>query len=355
MVGISSMNLIDVQAIVSNIMAVESMRSNRLVEQKSAQDLQITAYQALNTSMASVASAAAAITSSASWVPASTTVTFSDGADAGKVSASSSAGAVAGNSPYPFTVTSIVDAGTGSTTATLQYTKNGLTVTQTSTSNTFSNLADFPGLTITVSGVTAGTVTLAPQVPSSSTSATMVTAAQNLVTALNNTLNLIKVQTSAKGVLETDYTPRQVSQDLLSATFDSNTLASLSNAGIELTKVGSFTFDQAKFSSAYDNRASTPFSYDIIGQVAAFAARVESVATAATSVTGALSREVSSRQTRVSDLTQQITDMNKALIQRENSLTIFYSELNATIQSLQTKQSFLQTSLDVFVKALTKK
>jgi len=350
-VGISSMNLIDVQAIVSNVMAVESMRSNRLVEQKSAQDLQIAACQELNTSMAAVASAAEAITSSARWVPASTTVTFSDVADTGKVSAYSSAGAVSGNSPYPFTVTSIVDS--GSATASITYTKNGVAVTQTSNSNTFSGLADFPGLTITVSGTTAGTVTLAPQVPSSSTSATMVTAAQNLVTALNNTLNLIKVQTSANGALETDFTPQQVSQDLLSTAFDSNTLASLSDAGIQLTLVGSFTFDQATFSDAYDNRASTPFSYDIIGQVAAFAARVEAVATSATSVTGSLSREVSSRQTRVSDLTQQITDMNTALAQREDSLTIFYSELNAKIQALQSKQSYLQTSLDVFVKALT--
>jgi flagellar capping protein FliD len=122
------MNLIDVQAIVSNIMAVESMRGNRLVAQKSAQDLQITAYQALNTSMASVASAAEAITSSARWVPASTTVTFSNsGADAGKVSAFSSAGAVSGNSPYPFTVTSIVDPTLDppSTSASITYTKNG--------------------------------------------------------------------------------------------------------------------------------------------------------------------------------------------------------------------------------------
>jgi flagellar capping protein FliD len=182
----------------------------------------------------------------------------------------------------------------------------------------------------------------------------MVTAAQNLVTALNNTLNLIKVQTSANGALEADYTPRQVSQDLLSATFDSNTLASLSDAGIVLTMVGSFTFDQGTFSDAYERRASTPFSYDIIGQVAAFAARVDAVATATTSVTGALTSEVSSRQTRVSDLTSQIKNMTTALAQREDSLTIFYSELNAKIQALQSKQSFLQTSLDVFLDALTK-
>jgi flagellar capping protein FliD len=345
------MNLIDVQAIVSNVMAVESMRSTRLVEQKSVQDAQIVAYQELNTSMAAVYSAAEAITGSARWVPASTTVTFSDVADTGKVSAYSSAGAVAGNSPYPFSVTSIVDS--GSATASISYTKDGSTVTQTSDSNTFSGLADFPGLTITVSGTTAGTVTLAPQVPSSSTSATMATAAQNLVTALNATLNLIKVQTSANGALETEYTPQQVSQDLLSTVFDSNTLASLSDAGIELTLVGSFTFDEATFTDAYDNRASTPFSYDIIGQVAAFASRVETFAAATISVTGSLSSEVSSRQTQVSDLTQQIIDMNSALALREDSLTVFYAELNAKIEALQSKQSYLQTTLDVFVKALT--
>ena len=347
MVGITSMNLIDVQAIVSNVMAVESMRSNRLVEQKSAQDAQIVAYQEINASMAAVATAAEAITSSSRWVPTSTSVTFSNsGADTGKVSAYSSAGAVSGNSPYPFSVTSIVDSGTGSTTASISYTKNGVAVTQTSSSNTFSGLADFPGLTITVSGITAGTVTLAPSATSTATSAVLEAAAQNLVTALNHTLNLIKVQTSPSGALETDYSPQQVSQSLLSTAFDSNTLASLSDAGITLTKVGSFTFDAVAFSEVYNN-------VDVIGQVAAFASRVETYATATISVTGSLSREVSARQTQVSNLTQQILDMNAALAIREDSLTVFYAELNAKIQALQSKQSYLQTSLDVFVKALT--
>ena len=352
MVAITSMNLIDVQAIVSNIMSVESLRGDRLVAQKSTQSAQIVALQELNTSMAAVGTAAQAITSAARWVPPTTAVAFSSGDDAGKVSAYSSAGAVSGASPYPFSVTSIV--GGGSATATISYTKNSATVTQTSSLNTFSGLADFPGLTITVSGVTAGTATVTPSATTSSTSTVMTTAAQNLVTALNTTLNLIRVQTAADGVLETNYTPREVSQNLLSTAFDSNTLASLADTGINLTKFGSFIFDSSILSTAYDNRASTPASLDTIGQVAAFAARVDAIATAATSVTGSLSREVSFRQSRVSDLTQQILAMNTALTQRENSLTVFYSELNAKINSLQTQQSFLQTTLDVFVKALTK-
>jgi hypothetical protein len=243
-------------------------------------------------------------------------------------------------------VDSVVDSGTGSTTASISYTKSGVSVTQTSTSNTFSGLADFPGLTITVSGITAGTVTLAPSATSATTSTVLETAAQNLVTALNNTLNLIKVQISASGALETDYTPRQVSQTLINTAFDSNTLASLADSGITLTKVGSFTFDAVAFSEVYNNA-------DVIGQVAAFASRVEAIATAATSVSGSLSREVSSRQTRAFDLSQQIIEMDAALALREDSLTVFYAELNAKIQALQSKQSYLQTSLDVFVKALT--
>jgi flagellar hook-associated protein 2 len=339
------MNLIDVPSIVANIMTAESMRGTRLVEQKSTQDAQMVAYQALNVSMAAALSAAESITGSVSWVPTSTGVAFSDGADSGKVSAYSTAGAVPGASPYAFSVTSFVGGGS----STISYTKGAATVTQTSSSNTFSGLTDFPGLTITVSGVTAGTVTLTPAATTATASSTMTTAASNLVTALNNTLNLIKVQTAASGALDTDYTPREISQTLLSTAYDDYTLASLSDTGIEMTKVGSFTFDEAKLTAALAGGSAA----QIIGQVAAFAARVEAVATAATSVTGSISREVSTRQTRVSDLTQQITDMTAALAVREDSLTVFYSELNAKIQALQTQKNFLQTSFDVFVKALT--
>lgn len=347
MAGITSMNLIDVKAIVSNIMTVESMRGTRLVEQKTAQDSQLVAYQAINLSMAAVSSAAESITGSVSWVPTSTGVGFSDPADAGKVSAYSTAGAVPGASPYAFSVTSIV--GGGSTSATISYTKDGSTVTQTSSSNTFSGLGDFPGLTFTVSGVTAGTVTLTPAATVATSSSVMTAAASKLVTAINDALILMKVQTSANGALETDYTPRELSQTLLSTAYDDNTLSSLSQAGIEMTKVGSFTIDEAKLTAALDGGSAAK----ILGQVASFAARVEAVATAAISVTGSISREVTTRLTRMSDLTEQIIDMNEALAVREDSLTIFYSELNAKIQALQSQQSYLQTTLDVFVKALT--
>ena len=250
MVGISSMNLIDVSSIVANIMVADSLRSTRLTEQKSAQDAQISAYQALNTSMLAVQDAAEAITES---VPTDASV--------------------------------------------------------------------------------------------------MKSAVSSLVSALNASLALIKEQVSASGALDTDYTPRDLSQRLLGTAWDSNTLASLADAGVELTRVGTFTFNEAKLGTALAGASAAT----IVGEVAAFASRVESVASAATSVTGTISREINTRQARVSDLSVAITDLAVALARREESLTIYYSEINARIQALQNQQNYLKAQLTVFTDALSQR
>jgi flagellar hook-associated protein 2 len=342
MVAVTSMNLIDVQAIVSNVMLGDRARSVRLSEQTSVNEAEIAAFQALNTSLLSVATAADAITESASWVP--TTIASSD---ASVATAYASSGAVAGASPYPFTVTTIVEE--GSDTATITYTKNDALQTVTSSSNTFTGLADFPGMTITVSAVDPDPVTLTPSATTVTTASVMTSAVSSLVTALNNSLALITSQISASGALDTEYTPRDISQQLLNTAWDANTLASLSNAGVELTRTGSFTFVEATLTTALAGASAE----QVIGQVAAFAARVVAVTDAATSVTGAITREISTRQGRVSELTNRITEMTTDMANREKALTIYYSELNAKIQALQNQQSYLKTQLDVFTKALT--
>lgn len=343
MVGISSMNLIDVPSIVANIMIADSLRSTRLSEQKSAQDAQISAFQALNTSLLSVLDAAEEITGSTSWVPASVS-----SSDSSVATAYSTGGAVSGASPYPFTVTSIVGGGSG--TATITYTKNSVLQTVTSNSNTFTGLSDFPGMTITVSA-TGGPVTLTPSATTVTDASVMKSAASSLVSALNTSLALITSQVSASGALNTIFTPRDVSQRLLGTAWDANTLASLADAGIELTRVGTFSINEAKLGAALAGGSAA----QAIGQVAAFAARVESVTTAATSVTGSISREITTRQTRVTNLSTAITDMAANLARREESLTIYYSELNAKIQALQTQQSYLKTQLDAFTDALSRR
>jgi len=340
-VAVTSMNLIDVEAIVANIMLGDSVRSSRLVEQKSEQNAEITAFQALNTSLLSVASAADAISGSTSWVPASVSST-----DASVASAYATSGAVSGASPYPITVDRL--SGGDPATAQISYTKDGVAQTVTSTSNTFQDLADFPGLVITVSA-TGGPVTLTPAATVSTDTATMVSTAKALVTALNSSLALITTQTSETGDLDTNYLPRSISQQLLNTAWDSNTLASLSDAGIELTRLGTFAFTEATLTSALSGASAE----EVIGQIAAFAARVEDVTNTATSVTGSIAREINTRQSRVSDLTDRITEMTINMAKREELLTIYYAELNAKIQALQNQQTYLKTQLDVFVKALT--
>ena len=163
MVAVSTFNLIDIDSIVSSLMVSDTARSTRLTAQKTERNDEITAFQSLNTSLLAIATKAEAISESTSWVPA--TVASSDSSTA---TAYASGGAVAGASPYPFTVTTIV--GGGSDTATITYTKNGVLQTKTSTSNTFTGLADFPGLTITVAQ-TGGPVTLTPAATASTTAA----------------------------------------------------------------------------------------------------------------------------------------------------------------------------------------
>ncbi len=311
MVAVTSMNLIDVESIVANIMLGDSVRSSRLVEQKSEQNAEITAFQALNTSLLSVASAADAISGSTSWVPASVS-----SSDSSVASAYATAGAVSGASPYAITVDRL--SGGDPATAQISYTKDGVATTATSTSNTFQDLADFPGLVITATDA-----------------ATMVSTAKALVTALNSSLALITTQTSETGDLDTNYLPRSISQQLLNTAWDSNTLASLSDAGIELTRLGTFTFTEATLTSALSGASAE----EVIGQVAAFAARVEEVTNAATSVTGSIAREINTRQSRVSDLTDRITEMSINMAKREELLTIYYAELNAKIQALQNQKT----------------
>ena len=79
---------------------------------------------------------------------------------------------------------------------------------------------------------------------------------------------------------------------------------------------------------------------------------MDTVVTQLTSVTGSISREISARQDQVNWLTGQITEATEDIARRKESLTIYYSELNAQIQAMQNQQTYLKTQLDVFVKSL---
>lgn len=350
MVGISTFNVIDVESIVSALITSERSRSDRFVEQRSESSARISAFQALNTSLLSVGTAVDAVVDSGFWVPGSVV-----SSDSGVATASASAGAVSragADPPKPFSLT--VDRLAGSSaspndTAKISYNKDGVTLYAESASNTFSDLADFPGLTITAVGV--GSVDLTPAATTTNTAAAMVTTASALVTAVNSTLNLISTQIAAEGVLDTDLTARSVTSSLLDTAWSNYSQASLSDAGIQLTRTGTYSFDTAKLTAAL----SSDSAQEVIAQVAAFAARLEAVVTSTTSVTGSITREIDNQKSRVSSLTEKITDAATALARRETALTIYYSEVNARIAALQSQQTFLQQQLDTFVKSINKK
>ena len=237
MVAVTSMNLIDVESIVANIMLGDSVRSSRLVEQKSEQNAEITAFQALNTSLLVIATKADAISESTSWVPATVAV-VTPPRRRRTPRVERSLGRLLTRSPW-------IGCRCPRYSTAITYTKNGVLQRATSTSNTFQDLADFPGLVITVSS-TGGPVTLTPAATASTTaSVTTSSTAKALVTALNSSLALITTQTSETGDLDTNYLPRNISQQLLNTAWDSNTLASLSDAGIQLTRTGTFAFTEA--------------------------------------------------------------------------------------------------------------
>lgn len=349
MVGISTFNVIDVDSIVSALMTAERSRSDRLSAQRVDNTAEISAFQALNTSMLSLGTAADAVVDSAFWVPASVTSSNSSVA-----TASASAGAVsrAGADPAnPYSLTVVRLAGTESApndTAKISYTKDSSTVNVESASNVFSDLPDFPGLTITAVGT--GSVDLTPAATTSTTAEALATTASALVTAVNSTLSLIATQIGPGAVLDTDLTSRGLTTDLLNAAWSTYSPASLSDAGIQLTRTGTYSFDEAKLTAAL----SSDSSEEVIAQVGAFAARLESVVTSETSVTGSITREISNRQSRVNDLTERITTAATALDRREVALTIYYSEVNAKIAALQSQQTFLTQQLDTFVKGINK-
>jgi flagellar capping protein FliD len=160
-VGVSTFNVIDVESIVSALITSERSRSDRFVEQRSESSARISAFQALNTSLLSVGTAVDAVVDSGFWVPGSVT-----SSDSGVATASASAGAVSradADPANPFSLNVVRLAGSLASpddTAQISYLKDGVTLYAESTSNTFSDLADFPGLTITAVGV--GSVDLTP-------------------------------------------------------------------------------------------------------------------------------------------------------------------------------------------------
>ena len=204
----------------------------------------------------------------------------------------------------------------------------------TSASNTFTGVA--PGVSVTVNAVVKN---IAVDVTADNASNT--TAVKGLVNNLNTLLSDISSQSkapgtgTAAGVLLGNSTVRGLTQSLTSAVSGS------AAAGIQLTRDGTVTFDEAAFTKLLaDDPARAR------GVVAALAGRVQSAAeNASRAGTGSLAQLITNRQDQVKDFTTQIASWDDRLALRESSLKRTYASLEVALKGMQSQSQWLAGQL----------
>lgn len=214
----------------------------------------------------------------------------------------------------------------------------------TSSSNTFSSLMTGVDVTVSATTTTAATITVAADASAATT------AAQSLVTGLSTlfagiasasavtTIAGTNGSTSTTGSVFTgDSAVRLLKDALLSAATDPVGGRSPSEIGITLTKEGSVTFDQAKFSAAMQS--------DAAGTTAMFqsiAGRLADKATGASDpYTGTLTKRIASQQSTESSLTKDIDDWTTRLAVIQAQYTTQFNALETALNSLSSQANYL--------------
>lgn len=143
------------------------------------------------------------------------------------------------------------------------------------------------------------------------------------------------------GVLTGDSNVRATSTQLSSALAYPVDGESPSAVGIMLGKDGSFTFDEAKFSTAL---AADPGKVQSI--LTAIATRVATTATALSDPSdGSLSMKIAGQQTLVKSYGTEIEDWDRRLAVRKEGLQKTYSALEVTLSGLKAQSSWLASQL----------
>lgn len=215
----------------------------------------------------------------------------------------------------------------------------------TSATNTFTEL--LPGVTATVSAVSAAPVTLT--VARDSAAATKV--ASTFVDKLNDIFAFVAAQTATTtatngtngattvtgGTLSGESSVRDATQSLLNAASAPINGRSPSEIGITITRDGNFTFDADAFAAAME---ADPAKVESMLQ--GIAANVATVATAVSDkYTGSLTTTITGQQSVVTDLNTQISDWDTRLATRRATLEKTYAALEVSLSGLQSQSSWL--------------
>jgi flagellar hook-associated protein 2 len=204
----------------------------------------------------------------------------------------------------------------------------------TSSNNTFTNL--MPGVTLTATAVKDG-VTVSVKSDSDSLAGKM----QAMVDAANNTLSEITKQTAYDQTIKLgqplngNSMVRGVSQDVLSTISSGATgFGSYKKIGVELDKTGKLVFDRAKFIAAYE---ADPAGTESVVTTKLAKSLKDVAVEAETNVTAA----VTGRNTRIQDLTKQVSDWDVRLDTRKGALQRQFSSLETSLSSLRNQSNWL--------------
>jgi flagellar hook-associated protein 2 len=211
-----------------------------------------------------------------------------------------------------------------------------------SSTNTFTNVLS--GTTFTVSKPVTGA-----SIAVESDHGAITAAASALVGSLNTVLQEIQSQTRAPvqgttttaGTLIGNSTVRQVTQSLLSAASGAIGDDLVASTGLQITRGGTVTFDEAKFNELV---ATDPARTQAL--VTALANQIAAVAKDASKPTdGSISQLITSRQGTVRDLDTQIESWDRRLELRESALKRQFSALEVALSNMQSQSTWLAGQL----------
>ena len=218
----------------------------------------------------------------------------------------------------------------------------------TSASNTFTAL--FEGVDVTISKVEADPVTIKVAKDDDA----LKTLASDLVSQLGLVLGEIGSLTASKtttgddgtmkvvgGILSGDSAIRGLQQQILSAVSMPIDGVSPSEVGIVIGRDGTFTFDDKKFAEAM---AADPVRTQRI--VSGVAQNVQTLAESTSDkYTGSLTTKVTSQETAITNMGDQISAMDRRLALKRQGLERTYSALEVTLSKLQSQSSWLSSQL----------
>jgi flagellar hook-associated protein 2 len=220
--------------------------------------------------------------------------------------------------------------------------------TITSATNTFANVLQ--GVSVTATAVTASPVT----VTVASDTAGISKQATDLVKSVNDVLSYISdssaVTTTANanggssakgGIFTGNYGIRALGDTVLNAVVAPVNGKSPSEYGIVIQKDGTFTFDQAKFSTAMT--ADPAGTQSAVSQIAA---RVSTATkNASDPVSGFVPQLIKGQQSEISDLNNQISDWDSRLATRRATLQAVYTNMETLLGGLKSQSSWLSGQL----------